>query len=78
MRLGLSEYEARAYVATVALGEGTVREISLESGVPRSRAYDVLERLAERGFVQVSNSTPICYRANVLIASQNLMEEITC
>jgi len=77
MRLGLSEYEARAYVATVALGEGTVREISLESGVPRSRAYDVMERLAERGFVQVSNSTPICYRANdPLIASQNLMEEI--
>jgi len=77
MRLGLSEYEARAYVATVALGEGTVKEISVESGVPRSRAYDVMERLAERGFVHVSNSTPICYRANdPLIASQNLMEEI--
>lgn len=77
MRLGLSEYESRAYVATVALGEGTVKEISVESGVPRSRAYDVMERLAERGFVQVSNSTPICYRANDhLIASQNLMEEI--
>ncbi|NLT38492.1 MAG: TrmB family transcriptional regulator [Methanomassiliicoccus sp.] len=77
MRLGLSEYESRAYVATVALGEGTVKEISVESGVPRSRAYDVMERLAERGFVQVSNSTPICYRANdPLIASQNLMEEI--
>ncbi len=45
--------------------------------MPRSRAYDVMERLAERGFVQVSNSTPICYRANdPLIASQNLMEEI--
>jgi len=33
MRLGLSEYEARAYVATVSLGEGTVNEISKESGV---------------------------------------------
>ncbi len=77
MRLGLSEYEARAYVATVVLGEGTVKEISAESGVPRSRAYDIMERLAERGFVQVSNSSPMCYRANdPLIASQNLMEEI--
>ncbi len=77
MRLGLSEYEARAYVATVILGEGTVKEISVESGVPRSRAYDVMERLAERGFVQVGNSNPICYRANEpLVASNHLMEEI--
>lgn len=77
MRLGLSEYEARAYIATVTLGEGTVKEISVESGVPRSRAYDVMERLAERGFVQVGNSNPICYRANEpLVASNHLMEEI--
>jgi sugar-specific transcriptional regulator TrmB len=77
IRLGLSEYEARAYIATVALGEGTVKEISVESGVPRSRAYDVMERLAERGFVQIGNSNPICYRANEpLVASNHLMEEI--
>jgi sugar-specific transcriptional regulator TrmB len=77
MRLGLSEYEARAYIATVALGEGTVKQISVESGVPRSRAYDIMEHLAERGFVQVGNSNPICYRANEpLAASNNLMEEI--
>jgi len=77
MRLGLSEYEARAYIATVALGEGTVKEISVESGVPRSRAYDVMEHLAERGFVQLGNSNPICYRASEpLVASSQLMEEI--
>ena len=64
MRLGLTEYEARAYVATVSLGEGTVNEISRESGVPRSRAYDVMERLAEKGFVEMGNTNPICYRAN--------------
>jgi sugar-specific transcriptional regulator TrmB len=49
MRLGLSEYEARAYIATVALGEGTVKEISVESGVPRSRAYDVMEASSSSG-----------------------------
>jgi sugar-specific transcriptional regulator TrmB len=76
-RLGLSEYEARAYIATVALGQGTVKEISVESGVPRSRAYDVMERLAERGFVQLGNSNPKCYRANEpLVASNHLMDEI--
>lgn len=77
VRLGMSEYEARAYVATVTLGEGTVKEISVESGVPRSRAYDVMEQLAKRGFVQVSNSNPICYQAiEPLAASNHLMDEI--
>lgn len=77
MRLGLSEYEARAYVATVSLGEGTVNEISRESGVPRSRAYDIMERLAKKGFVEVGNTTPICYRANdPMSASERLMEEV--
>ncbi len=77
VRLGLSEYEAKAYVAIVAVGEGTVREISAQSGVPRSRAYDVLERLADKGLVEVGGSSPRSYRANdPLIASNQLMEEI--
>ncbi len=76
-RLGLNDYEARAYVATVALGEGTVKEISEESGVPRSRAYDVMERLAKKGLVEAGSTNPICYRANdPLVASGHLMEEI--
>lgn len=64
MRLGMSQYEARAYVATLVLGEGTIKEISDESKVPRSRAYDVMERLLEKGFVEVGNTNPRCYRAN--------------
>jgi sugar-specific transcriptional regulator TrmB len=77
MRLGMSEYEARAYVATVSLGEATVNEISKESGVPRSRAYEIMERLAAKGFVETGNTSPICYRANdPLTASNRLMEEV--
>lgn len=45
--------------------------------MPRSRAYDVLERLAKKGFVEIGSSSPRCYRANEpLIASNHLMEEI--
>jgi len=77
VRLGLSGYEAKAYVAVVTLVEGTVREISEESGVPRSRAYDILNRLAEKGFVEVSSSSPRRYRANEpLVVSNHLMEEM--
>ncbi|HQN76275.1 MAG TPA: helix-turn-helix domain-containing protein [Methanomassiliicoccales archaeon] len=64
MQLGLSEYEAKAYIATVVLGEGTIKEISDESKVPRSRAYDVMVRLLEKGLVELGNTNPRCYRAN--------------
>jgi sugar-specific transcriptional regulator TrmB len=77
VKLGLSEYEAKAYVATVALGEGTIKEISDESKVPRSRAYDIMERLLQKGFVEVGNSVPRCYRANEPSeALEHLMSEI--
>jgi sugar-specific transcriptional regulator TrmB len=77
MKLGLTEYEARVYIATVALGEGTIKAISAESGVPRSRTYDVLERLAEKGMVEAGSSSPRCYRANEPITVSNkLMEDL--
>jgi HTH-type transcriptional regulator, sugar sensing transcriptional regulator len=77
IQLGLNEYEAKAYIATVALGEGTIKEISDQSGVPRSRAYDVMERLAGKGLVELGNSTPLYYRANEPAkATTHLMEEI--
>jgi HTH-type transcriptional regulator, sugar sensing transcriptional regulator len=77
IRLGLNEYEAKAYIAAVALGEGTIKEISEESGVPRSRAYDVMERLAEKGLVTVGNTNPLYYRANEpKKATDHLMEDL--
>jgi len=64
MRLGLTEYEARAYVATVSIAEGSVGDISQESGIPRARVYDIMERLAGKGFVEIGSSNPLRYRAN--------------
>ncbi|OGS51624.1 MAG: hypothetical protein A3K75_05280 [Euryarchaeota archaeon RBG_13_61_15] len=62
-RLGLNEYESRAYAALVGLGEGTARQIHEASGVPRPRVYDIIESLASKGFVEVGRGTPLCYRA---------------
>lgn len=64
MRLGFTEYEARAYSSIVSIGEGGIGDISLESGIPRARVYDVMERLAAKGFVEVGVSKPLRYRAN--------------
>ncbi len=56
-KLGLSGYESRVYLSLLG-GASTPREISEISGVPTSRVYDVLSRLAEKGFaVRVSRSS---------------------
>ncbi len=62
-RLGMVQYEAMAYVALVGLGEGTARQIHEESGVPRTRIYDILDLMEEKGYVEVFQSRPKSYRA---------------
>ena len=61
--LGLTEYEARAYLALVAHGELTAREVSQASGVPYSKIYGVLEGLRERGWVGFKPGRPKLYFA---------------
>ena len=52
-RLGLSTYEARAYV--VLLGHPQFRAVDLapRAGIPKQKVYDVLDQLAEKGFATI-------------------------
>jgi sugar-specific transcriptional regulator TrmB len=63
VQLGLKEYEAKIYVALVGLGEANVRRIHEVSGVPRPRVYDVLNALAEKGFIEIRQGSPLMYYA---------------
>ncbi|WP_439027855.1 TrmB family transcriptional regulator [Haloarchaeobius sp. DT45] len=56
--LGLTEYSARTYVGLLRLGTGTAREVSNISDVPRTKVYEEIERLEDRGLVDVQNGTP--------------------
>ncbi len=56
--LGLSTYAARTFVALVALGTGTARDVSQVSDVPRTRVYDAIDELHGRGLVDVLQSSP--------------------
>ena len=49
VRLGLTLYEARAYVALVRREASTPAEVARLAGVPRPRIYDVLASLAGKG-----------------------------
>lgn len=49
--MGLSEYEASAYLALLGTGKATAKEVATAGDIPQSRVYDVLEKLERKGFV---------------------------
>ncbi|MEM5812532.1 MAG: helix-turn-helix domain-containing protein [Candidatus Aenigmatarchaeota archaeon] len=61
--IGLNLYERKIFVALLAKGVATAAEVSEIANVPRSRSYDVLESLVEKGFVVFQPSKPIKYMA---------------
>lgn len=61
--LGLNSYERKLYLALLNKGTSTAGKLSELGGVPRSRTYDVLESLAEKGFVIIKSTKPIEYIA---------------
>ncbi len=61
-RVGLTQYEARAYIALVARGVGDAASLATAAGIPRTSAYKVLESLAEKGYAQPTGGKPILFR----------------
>jgi len=54
----LSTYAARTFVALSSLGSGTAKEVSQVAEVPRTRVYDAVEELRDRGLVDIQQSSP--------------------
>ena len=48
-QLGLTTYEAKAYVALLGRDSFTAAQVSRQAGLPRQRIYDVLGSLVEKG-----------------------------
>lgn len=61
-RVGLTQYEARAYIALVGRGLGDASAIAQSAGIPRTSAYKVLESLAEKGYAKATGGKPILFR----------------
>ena len=61
--IGLTMYEAQAYVTLTSLIQGTADEVSKSSGIPRSKIYDVLKKLNEKDFIEVEDGRPLTYIA---------------
>jgi len=71
--IGLNMYERKIYSALLGRGTSTAGELSEMTNVPRSRAYDVLESLAEKGFAVIKSSQPMEY---VSIPPEQAIENI--
>lgn len=50
-KFGLSEKEAKVYLACLELDDSLASEISLKSNLPRTLVYDILERLIDFGLI---------------------------
>jgi sugar-specific transcriptional regulator TrmB len=63
VRLGLTSYEARAYVSLVRRDSFTAAQIARTAGLPRQRIYDVLASLVEKGLASARPGTVVKYAA---------------
>lgn len=70
-RLGLSEYESRAYLALATLGPSSVKDIVSQSNIPRNKTYEALQKLEQRNLISTLPVTPRKFK----ITNPELLEE---
>ena len=59
--IGLTMYEAQAYVTLTSLISATAVEVSENSNIPRSKIYDVLKKLNQKNFIEIEDGRPLTY-----------------
>ncbi|MCW4046814.1 MAG: hypothetical protein NWE99_04530 [Candidatus Bathyarchaeota archaeon] len=62
-RVGLTEYEAKAYLVLLNTHFCTATQASDRSGVPRTKIYAVLDSLRLKGWVHVYSGVPLLFKA---------------
>ncbi|QQR93118.1 MAG: hypothetical protein IPJ89_02670 [Candidatus Iainarchaeum archaeon] len=72
-KMGLTEYEAKTLSTLFTLGEAEAPDVSRIAEVPKTRVYDVLEKLADQELVIRVFSRPKKYRA---LAPQEAFEKL--
>ncbi len=60
--LGLTEYQAKVYLALLKTGSATASQLTSQCDVPRTRIYPTMEQLHGKGLVKVLPETPIRYQ----------------
>jgi len=61
--VNLSNYEINTYMTLLISNPLRASEISERSGVPIGRIYDILEKLKEKGLIEIQESRPKMYKS---------------
>lgn len=61
-KVGLTEYEAKAYSSLLKDHINSAARLSAKSGVPRTKIYSVLESLQEKGWVKIYSGAPLLFK----------------
>jgi sugar-specific transcriptional regulator TrmB len=74
---GLSENEAKVYLAALELGETSVYRLAKKSGVKRTTTYLAVENLKEKGLMSESmrDNVIVCYAENPKKLTERLEEK---
>jgi sugar-specific transcriptional regulator TrmB len=72
-QLGLTEYEAEAYLALLTMHLSTATKVAEKSGVPRTKIYSVLQSLNEKGWIHIYSGVPLLFKA---INPQTVFERV--
>lgn len=62
-QLGLTGYEAQAYLSLLKLGNAEANEIAVSAGIPMGRIYNVLSSLEEKRLLRAQDTRPKRYSA---------------
>lgn len=77
-KLGLSEYESKAYIALVTLGHGTAEVIGETASIPRTSSYKALQSLEDKGYVTSVEGRPtIFHPVPPLEVKATILEEVS-
>jgi sugar-specific transcriptional regulator TrmB len=75
--LGLTDYEAKAYITLIKYGSMSGVELAKKAGIPQPRIYDVMKKLEERGLISISEGRPARYHSeNPELALKRLVDNL--
>jgi sugar-specific transcriptional regulator TrmB len=61
--MGLTEYEAKAYIGLIQMGTSNAGNLSKLTEIPHSKIYEVLIRLEKKKLIEVQKGRPLFFKA---------------
>ncbi len=72
---GLTDYEAKVYVALLSNGPSTVNQLQYAAAVPRTKVYQVSQQLVRKGVLRELEGKPVRFEALPPEVFQNALSE---